>query len=173
MLKFRLYLDKDLEEEWLNKMSANGWAFKKFRIGFYTFEKCEPGEYDYQIDLLDNWHGDKEDFASFMEESGVEVISQWYRWVFIRKKATGEPFEMYTDAESKIALYSRISRFFLIALIAEAFCLFIELRGALEPGGTVFWVAVLLIGAFCLALLRMIWKCKWKVDQLQRERNYR
>lgn len=102
MTKFRLYYDKDAEESWLNTMSRKGWAFKKFFLGFYSFEECEPGEYNYQIDILNSWNGDKTDFASFMEESGVEVISQWYRWVYIRKKASDGPFEMYTDIESKI-----------------------------------------------------------------------
>ncbi|MDF2520653.1 MAG: hypothetical protein K0R84_1281, partial [Clostridia bacterium] len=88
MLKFKMYFDKDVEEIWLKEMSNKGWAFKRFFLGFYTFEACEPGEYNYQIDLLDNWSGEKEDYASFMEQSGVEVISQWYRWVYIRKKAS-------------------------------------------------------------------------------------
>ena len=108
MLKFKLYYDKDEEEEWLKKMSLNGWAFKKFFLGFYTFEPCEPGEYNYQIDLLDNWNGNKADYASFMEDAGVEVISQWWRWVYLQKKTEDGPFEMYTDTESKIAQYKKI-----------------------------------------------------------------
>ena len=68
MLKFKLYYDKDAEEDWLKEMCLNGWAFKKFFLGFYTFEKCEPGEYNYQIDLLDSWSGEKDDYAAFMEK---------------------------------------------------------------------------------------------------------
>lgn len=54
MKKFKIYFDKDKEEEWLNEMAQNGYAFTSFFLGMYSFEKCEPGEYSYQIDLLDN-----------------------------------------------------------------------------------------------------------------------
>lgn len=170
MLKFRLYYDKDEEEVWLNEMSQKGWAFKKFFLGYYTFEPCEPGEYNYQIDLLDNWSGEKEDYATFMDESGVEVISQWYRWVYIRKKAADGPFEMYTDAESKIAQYRRIKNFFLVGLIIEMLCFLIEFNEAVSTGFKSFWGLTILLGIIVLAFLRMIWKCKWKIEQLQQEK---
>ena len=51
MVKFRLYYDKDKEQDWLMEMVNRGWAVKKFFLGFYTFEPCEPGEYIYQIKL--------------------------------------------------------------------------------------------------------------------------
>ena len=75
----------------------------------WTFE---PGEYIYQIDLLDDWMGDKKDFSEFMEDSGVEVVAQWYRWVFLRKRAEEGPFEMYTDIESKIVQYKRMEKYY-------------------------------------------------------------
>ena len=105
MLKFKLYYDKDEEENWLKKMCLNGWAFKSFFLGFYTFEKCEPGEYNYQIDLLDSWNGEKSDYKDFMKDAGVEIVSQWWRWVYLKKRASDGPFEMYSDAESKIVQY--------------------------------------------------------------------
>lgn len=171
MIQYKLYSDKDLEQDWLNEMSLKGWAFKKFFLGFYTFDACEPGEFNYQIDLLDTWNGDKSDFASFMEESGVEVISQWYRWVYIRQKASEGPFEMYTDVESKIAQYNRIKKFFTVALIIEAICFFIEMGAAVETRSATLWMFVVLLGAFVILFLKMVWKCKWKIEQLQRERH--
>ncbi len=170
MLKFKLYFDKDLEETWLNEMSKKGWAFKKFFLGFYTFELCEPGEYNYQIDLLDNWNGEKKDYAFFMEENGVEVVSQWYRWVYLRKKASDGSFEMYTDSESKIAQYRRIQRFFLVGLFIEMICLFIEIKAAVSSSSVLFWGFVVFIGIIVLTFLRMVWKCKWKIDQIQQEK---
>ena len=52
MIKYRYYIDNQKEQDWLNKLSREGWALKKFFLGFYKFEKCEPGEYEYQIDLM-------------------------------------------------------------------------------------------------------------------------
>ena len=53
MIRFRLYFDKDKETAWLNEMSRRGWAMNGFFAGFYRFEKCDPGEYIYQIDFGD------------------------------------------------------------------------------------------------------------------------
>ncbi len=172
MLRFKLYYDKDAEEAWLNNMCSNGWAFKHFFLDFYTFEKCEPGEYNYQIDLLDSWNGKKGDYADFMEDTGVEVISQWWRWVYLRKKSSDGPFEMYTDVESKIAHYNKIKTFFKLALIIEIICFFMELIATIYTGGYIFFgIYVALFVLISLAMLKIIWKCNWKVEQYNHERN--
>lgn len=172
MKKFRLFLDKDIEETWLKEMSMKGWAFKNFFLGIYTFEACEPGQYHYQIDLLDNWNGNKYEFSSFMEDSGVEVVAQWYRWVYIRKRASDGPFEMYTDSESKIAQYSRIKNFFFVILLIEIICFGIELMGATQKGDAWMWLLTGLIGILVIALLKVVWKCKWKIEQLKNQGEY-
>jgi len=170
MKKIRLFYDKDAEQDWLNRLSLQGWALDNYFLGVYTFVPCEPGEYIYQIDLLDNWSGDKKDFAAFMEDSGVEVVDQWYRWVFLRKKAADGPFEMYTDAESKISQYNRVINFFRIALIVEVICFFIEINAAIHTGNALLWFFTILLGLIVLAILRIVWKCKWKIEELNRER---
>ncbi|MFQ8631802.1 MAG: DUF2812 domain-containing protein, partial [Intestinibacter bartlettii] len=50
MIKYRYYIDNQKEQDWLNNLTKKGWALKSFFLGFYKFEKCEPGEYEYQID---------------------------------------------------------------------------------------------------------------------------
>lgn len=167
MKKFRLYFDKDEEQNWLQKMSSEGWGLKNFFLGVYTFLPCKPGEYIYQIDLLDNWSGDKKDFAQFMEDSGVEVVSQWYRWVYLRKKAEDGPFEMYTDLESKINQYTRIRTFFKVGLIVEIICFLIQIIPALITKNPFSWTCTVLLGIFVLAFLRIFWKCNWKIEQLK------
>ncbi|MCM0647838.1 DUF2812 domain-containing protein [Clostridium swellfunianum] len=165
MLKFRLFYDKDEEEAWLKKMSLSGWAFKKFWLGFYTFKECKPGEYNYQIDLLDNWNGKKHDYADFMKDAGVEVVGQWWRWVYLQKKASDGPFEMYTDAESKIAQYSKIKNFFKVALVIEILCFLIELIATINTHSYIFGIFTLLLAAITLTILKVIWKCRWKIEQ--------
>lgn len=171
MLKFKLYYDKDAEEEWLKNMCLNGWAFKKFFLGFYIFKKCEPGEFNYQIDLLDNWSGEKKDYSAFMEDAGVKVIGQWWRWVYLQKKASDGPFEMYTDIESKIAQYNKIKNFFQISFVLEAFCFFIELVSAIKTGYFIFGIFTVLLALISLAMLKIVWKCKWKIQQYKHEKN--
>lgn len=170
MLKFKLYYDKDAEEEWLRKMSLNGWAFKKFFLGFYTFEPCERGEYNYQIDLLDNWNGHKDDYASFMKEAGVEVVGQWWRWVYLKKKTADGPFEMYTDVESKIAQYNKIKNFFVVFFAIEIICFFMELMAAMNTGYYIFRIFSVLLAMICLAMLKIIWKCQRKIEKFKHEK---
>ena len=166
---FRLYYDMDEEVNWLHKMSSNGWALKDFFLGLYTFVPCEPGEYIYQIDLLDD-HGDEQDYLEFLEDSGVEVVARWFRWVYLRKKAEDGPFEMYTDIDSKINYYTKVKKFFQTALILEIICLLIELGAALTTKSPIYFSLTILIGIIALALLRMVWKCQWKIEQLNREK---
>lgn len=151
-------------------MSQDGWAFKSFFLGVYTFVPCEPGEYIYQIDLLDNGNKSKDDFTAFMEDIGVEVVAQWYRWVYLRKKADDGPFEMYTDIESKINQYIRIKNFFQSLLIIEFICFLTEIIAAIRTGSPMFWFFTALIGFITLVVLRIVWKCSFKIEQLKREK---
>ena len=171
MLKFKLYYDKDAEEDWLKKMCLNGWAFKNFFLGFYTFEKCEPGEYNYQIDLLDSWNGEKDDYEAFMKDTGVEVIGQWWRWVYLQKKASDGPFELYTDIDSKISQYNKIKNFFKVFLILEIIGFFIELFATINTDSFIFGMFAIVLAIICLAILKIIWKCNWKIEQYKHEKN--
>ena len=74
MTKFRLYFNKDKETTWLNNMAKEGYALTKFIAGFYTFEACEPGEYEYQIDFGDKLYAVTDDYREFMEENNIEIV---------------------------------------------------------------------------------------------------
>jgi len=169
MVRFRLYYDKDAETNWLNKMCNSGWAFMKFFLGFYFFERCEPGEYIYQIDLLDRPVEEMDDYVAFMEDAKVQVISQWWKWVFLRKNASDGPFELYTDAESKITHYTKIKNLFQALLILELACFFTELFCAITTKSYLLGMLTGLLFAISLAILKVVWKCKWKIEQLQSE----
>ncbi|NLY36531.1 MAG: DUF2812 domain-containing protein [Tissierellia bacterium] len=169
MKKFRVYFDKDTEQDWIMEMSNQGWAFENFFLGVYTFKPSEPGEYIYQIDLLDDWMGDKKDFSEFMEDSGVEVVAQWYRWVFLRKRAEEGPFEMYTDIESKIVQYKRMEKFFLVILILESIIFLVEFLAAIRTRSMALIIATILIGLIVMILFHNVLKCKEKIEALQKE----
>ena len=164
---FKIYYDKDSEEQWINEMAMQGWAFEKFSLGFYTFVPCKPGEYIYQIDLLDNWAGNTENFSSFMEELGVEIVSQWYRWVYLRKLASDGKFEMYTDTESKLKQYRRMLHFFTVGALLELLCLLVEINGAIQLQNPLYWVFSLLVALLMLVFIHVIFKCRGKIQQLK------
>lgn len=169
MLKFKLYYDKDEEQAWLNAMAEKGWGFKTFFLGFYTFEACQSGEYNYQIDILDNWQGDKDNYAQFMEDVGVEVVGQWWRWVYLRKKTALGTFELYTDIESKIRQYSKIRNFFIPFTVLEICCFFIEVTAAVEAKSYTFGIFAILFGVISIALIRIVWKNKVKIMQYKQQ----
>ena len=74
MIKFALRLDKDKETTWLNDLAKEGHALIGFCAGFYKFEDCKPGEYEYQIDLTDRLFRVTEDYREFMQEAGIEIV---------------------------------------------------------------------------------------------------
>ena len=66
---------------------GKGLALHRLRLRALFFEKGEPGEYIYRIQLLDYpaAHAESAAYLAFLEETGVEVIATWFRWVFLRK----------------------------------------------------------------------------------------
>lgn len=132
MMKFKLYFDKEKETEWLNKMSAEGCALTDYWWGFYSFEKCLPGEYEYQIDIVDGFFYVDDDYRKFMEDIGVELVCMWGVWVILRKKVADGPFQLYTDVESSIGHYSKIRLVFNAALILESVVLIMMLPKAIS-----------------------------------------
>ena len=166
MKKFRLYYDPDKELRWLQELLNQGWALTHFAMGVYTFEPCRPGEYIYQIDLLKDV-GDYENYKAFMEDSGVEVVCRWLRWVYVRKRAEDGPFALYSDTESLVAYYGSIRKFFLPLAIMELIFAAVEIFAAVGSGEPVFGVVAILLAAMAVIFLRMVWKCSWKIESLQ------
>jgi len=167
MKKFRLYYDPEKELQWLQELMNQGWALEKFALGVYTFVPCEPGEYTYQIDILKDV-GDFDNYKTFMEDSGVEVVCRWFRWVYVRKRAEDGPFVLYTDNDSLIAHYTSIKKFFLPIAILETACAALEVFAGIGSGNPMFGVLTLLLGAIAVVFYRMVWKCSWKIEELKK-----
>lgn len=157
MIQFRLYWDKDKETVWLNDMAAKGYAMTGFFAGFYTFEKCEPGEYTYQIDFGDKFGNVTDDYREFMEETGVEIVQTWGFWVILRKKTTDGPFVLYTDVDSQITHYTKIRNMFKVAAIIELICFYIEIFALYQlPAGerTLNLFFTILVGIFVIVVIK-------------------
>lgn len=110
------------EEKWLNEMSAKGMQLVDVSFGIrYVFEEGMNGEYIYRLELLENLPSNVESIAylRFLEETGVEHIASYLRWVYLRKKASDGDFEIYSDNDSKIKHYKRICTFANVISILE------------------------------------------------------
>lgn len=173
MIRWKFTFDKDEEQDWLNGWVQQGWAMTSFFVGIVTFVPCQPGEYVYQIDLLPGrglQADDYEGYVIFMDEMGVEVLQRWGRWVYLRKRAEDGPFEVYSDAASKMEMYRRIRGMFLWTFGLECLCsasvwdLLLQYPADLFARG--------LAGVYLVtlaAMLRAVWRCSWKIKDLERQ----
>ncbi len=109
----KAYWDFEKEEKWLNEMSAKGMALTDYSWCRYVFTEAPKNEYIYRLELLQNVpsHAESVAYIRFLEESGIECVATYWRWVFLRKKSSEGPFDIYSDIESKINHYRRISTF--------------------------------------------------------------
>ncbi|MEI6100209.1 MAG: DUF2812 domain-containing protein [Eubacteriales bacterium] len=117
---WKIYVNYEKEEKWLNSMAQRGMHMVDYTFCRYLFEEGTPGEYIYRIELFKHMpsHPESASYLKFMEESGVEVVSTYMRWVYFRKKASEGSFEIYTDRQGKIKHAKRV-----IGLVSALFIL--------------------------------------------------
>jgi len=110
---WRPYWNYENEEKWLNEMAAKGWMLTDYTWCRYVFQEAPAGKYIYRIELLENVHSHPESqrYLRFLEEAGIEYVTHYIRWVYLRKKAVDGPFDLYTDLDSKIKRDLRIHYF--------------------------------------------------------------
>lgn len=104
--------DWDEEERWLNEMAAQGWHFLKYSFPFrYTFERGKPSAYQYRLQAMDNRIGSKEsqEYLAFLRDMDIELVESYLFWAYLRKPNDGQPFELFSDVESKLKHMRRFS----------------------------------------------------------------
>lgn len=166
MTKFRLYFDKDKETTWINEMAQKGYALKSFFAGFYNFEKCEPGEYIYQIDFGNKLYSVSDDYREFMAENNIEIVCLWGYWIILRKRAAEGEFVLYTDVDSSIEHYTKILKMFKVISILELICFMVEVAAAMN-GATVGIWGMILIGILTIAMMRATLSTKRTINELK------
>ena len=149
MTKTVICLTIDQEEEYLNKMCAQGWKPVKIMLGlWFTFEKCEPGEYIVRVTTGIDPKGRKasrerrERMIEFLTDSGAEIVPETNvdaktRIYAVRPASMGD-FEINTDIDALIADYTARRRYHIDWSLAAA----------------LFFVTGVLEGAFMVAMYR-------------------
>jgi hypothetical protein len=178
------YWNYEKEEKWLNEMSAKGMALSDYSWCRYVFAEAPNNEYTYRIELLEKppTHAESIAYIKFLEENGVECIATYMRWIYLRKKTSEGPFDIYSDIESKIKHYIRINNFwltfmwleFIIGLLNVAIgsvdLSFSRSPGEFSPVNLILGCLLLLIGFLFFRLGSSIRK---KIKQLQKEKAIR
>lgn len=126
---YRLYIDYEKEETWLNEMAQRGWHLERFTLGRYVFRQGEPGEYVYRIELLDELptHPKSADYLAFLKEMDIDVVATSFRWVFLRQAAGDEPFQLYSDFDSMIVKTNRVLHLYQLVLFVNLAAVMINL----------------------------------------------
>ena len=114
--------DYEREQKWLNAMSRSGWNFVRTNGFIYTFEKGTPGEYIYKIDLPNESMTDVEvdAYYKFMEECGIEVVSSFKFWRYLRKKSTDGPFDSVNNTMAQLTMVNKA-----YGMATKMLCIFI------------------------------------------------
>ena len=141
------YWNFEKEEKWLNEMAAQGLVLTGYSWCRYEFEETERGEYTYRIELLDRSasHPASKQYLAFLEETSIEHVSSYMRWVYLRKKTADGPFDLYSDIDSNIAHYKRVST------------LWLTIAG-IELGAALFNIALFIVGGQ-IAIVNLVVGC--------------
>ena len=166
----------DKEEAWLNEWARRGLALADVAGFRYVFEESDPGEYEYRLELLENrgYGAESRAYLRFLEDVGVECIATYGRWVYLRRRSDGAPFDLFSDIDSKIKHLKRIDALLLAILViqlAGLANLHLLLQRGLADGALVAVVAVWL--AVVALVASGFVRIARKLRRLKRERAVR
>lgn len=123
MIKFRMYIDMDEEEKYLNKMAKKGYILRKCSYsGYYIFQKGSSQDLNYKIDYrVFKSKTDFEQYKTLFDDAGwIHVFGTQYSGgqYFLPKSDNLSSTEIFSDSESKAARYKRFfSQYLLIFII--------------------------------------------------------
>ena len=167
MKKFRIFYDKDAETDWLNKLSDQGYQLKNFKLGMYEFEERDPGKYLYMVDLIDRANFDLEAYTAPLQAVGIEVISHFGNYVYIRKLKKNGPFRIEKPVEDQIAQYNRTGLMFIAMMFVEYLAGMVELIGGIlthRPVPFIIGAVLIVLGTLFLRIVIRIGKKVNKLD---------
>ena len=173
---FKISYDFEKLEIWLNEMAQQGWMMESFFAGLFKFSKGTPGEYIYRAELLPYRAGSPKNlpYLHFLEGIGAEIVATWVKWGVYRRKACEGAFDVYSDIESRIKHYRRVSRFLFFFCIIEWILTFIQGRRFIEvlmsaDSGSSLPIGVFLFGfLFPLLVGLAIFRTAWRFDKSYR-----
>ena len=163
--------DFEKEEKWLNNMSASGMQLVSVGFCKYIFEDGTSAEYSYRLELLKHFptHQESAAYIHFLEETGVEHIGSYMRWVYLRMKSKNGEFDLFSDIDSRIKHLKRILALLLCLLPLEISSLVLNINTAIMGSITNLLCACLL--ALVLVLLSIgILNLSKKIRKLKKER---
>ena len=142
MKEIRCFISKDKETKYINKKCSKGYALSKvglvagelIPLSVYTFEKCEPDEFEYKICMMTGKDDDAiYAYAEQIKPTGAKLIALREKCAYFRNKGKFIiPLEG-TDSANKAKYYRlRAKKSFMTA----GFCfIFLLVNGGLLLSG--------------------------------------
>lgn len=110
MRRFRLFLDFDKEERWLNELAKAGWLLRKRGIS-YRFGAIEPGSAVVRVDYRDRSLSVAEfdNYRMLFADSGWQHLagSRWGGAQYFAATGAEADADIFSDAESRVERYRR------------------------------------------------------------------
>ena len=89
------------QEQWLNKMSEEGWRLASTTIGGYEFEACETGRYRYKVAYVANRSKESaEAYVKSLEGCGYRV---WFKNANLNYSAGKAEVRPWADEGGRVA----------------------------------------------------------------------
>ena len=173
------FVDFDKEEQWLNDMAKQGWAFWHTNGVIYRFKQSKPEEFIYQIDFDEKKKDGIEDYVVFRSSCGDQFVHQWKNKIYWKRETTSGPFEAENNVAAKLRLTNKAFNFHLNSFIgltliaAFAFLVLMPLSRHLPENAFSSWLNDFSIGltygillAELIILLPVLKKLHKKINEL-------
>jgi len=91
---FRYFFDfLDGQEKWLNSMAEQGYRLKKCGRMTYTFDECNPNEYEYAVEFIgDKSYSKGKDYRRYLEGLGFRTFTKNINLNFSYGKIKWRPY---------------------------------------------------------------------------------
>ncbi|KUG05325.1 hypothetical protein ASZ90_017210 [hydrocarbon metagenome] len=121
MIRFKVFIDFEKEEKWLNEMGLQGYELVSCKNAFYRFRAIQPGNDIIKIDYRTfRKREDFVDYCTIFQDSGWKhVAGSFYSGTqYFKKTGDRATDDIFSDTISKAGRYNRLSNMWLYLAIA-------------------------------------------------------
>ena len=155
--------DYDRKALYLGEMHAQGWKLKEVSYSNlvvavkYTFEKCQPEQVVYQLDFYPMKKSERASYLQLFKDCGWEHITNFNSFSYFRKPyskiESDAEFEIYNDADGKLAMVKRILIMRMLPILLLFSALLPDFSKLLSGRGSFSWGMFLIVSIDCTLLI--------------------
>jgi hypothetical protein len=160
---FRMLMPWNDEKEalWLADQEKAGWHLAQVNCFGYRFERAAPGDFTYRLDFGPPARLNRQEYFDLFGDAGWEHLGNRGLWQFFRKASgAGQTPEIYTDPQSRIAMYRRVIAFLLVMLAMLVTITSVNLSNPsaiFQREPVIFGLYLVLMGLLAYGTLRLAW----------------